>query len=310
MGKHTYTFTDRRRMNRAMRLSLGVGLLMLLIKCYAYYLTNSAAIFSDAAESVVHVFAVGFAAYSMWLSHKPADRDHTYGHDRITFFSAGFEGALIMIAALFILYHTAQKVIYGVTLENLDWGVVFISGATIINGWLGLYLIKKGKKYYSLVLEADGKHILTDCITSMGVILALVLTRVTGWFYFDPLIAGLIGLNILWTGIRLLKNSCDGLMDRSGPRLDRKIRQLLDEVTQRYQVSYHNLRHRDAGNRLMIEVHLLFPSGYSIAQAHEVATRIEQSIESQFDKPTELISHLEPLEGHDEIHAKLLGRDG
>lgn len=196
MGKITYSNDDRKHMNRAMRLSLTVGFLMLFLKCYAFFLTGSSAIFSDAAESVVHIFAVGFAAYSMWLSHKPADRDHPYGHDRITFFSAGFEGALIMIAALFILYQAVQKVLHGVELENLDWGMLFISVATVLNGWLGLYLVRQGKRYHSLVLEADGKHILTDCITSSGVIVALILTRVTGWLYFDPLIAGLIGLNI------------------------------------------------------------------------------------------------------------------
>lgn len=308
MGKITYSLEERRHMNRAMRLSLAVGFFMLIIKCYAFYLTGSSAIFSDAAESIVHIFAVGFAAYSMWLSHKPADRDHPYGHDRITFFSAGFEGALIMIAALFILYQAVQKLMFGVTLENLDWGMLFISAATILNGWLGLYLVRQGKKYHSLVLEADGKHILTDCITSSGVILALVLTRVTGWLYFDPLIAVLIGLNILWTGIRLLHNAFNGLMDRSDPSLDNKIRKVLNEVTQRYDVRFHNLRHRDAGNRLLIEVHLLFPSTFSIVQAHEVATCIEQLVETNFAKPTELVTHLEPIEDHDEVHARLLGR--
>lgn len=310
MGKITYSLEERRRMNRAMRLSLAVGFFMLIIKCYAFFLTGSSAIFSDAAESVVHIFAVGFAAYSMWLSHKPADRDHPYGHDRITFFSAGFEGALIMVAALFILHQAVQKIVYGVALENLDRGMLFISVATILNGWLGLYLIKQGKRYHSLVLEADGKHILTDCITSSGVILALILTRVTGWLYFDPLIAVLIGLNILWTGLRLLHDAFNGLMDRSDLSLDSKIRHVLDEVTKRYEVRYHNLRHRDAGNRLLIEVHLLFPSGFSLVQAHEVSTRIEQHVETSFAKPTEMVTHLEPLEDHDEVHSRLLGRGG
>src|ERR1700722_12285535 len=183
MGKITYTSDECRKMNRAMRLSFVIGFFMLAIKCYAYFLTGSAAILSDSAESIVHIFAVGFAAYSMWLSHKPADCDHTYGHDRITFFSAGFEGGLIIIAAIFIFYQAIQKILYGFELENLDQGMVFISIATILNGGLGFYLVHQGKRFYSLVLEADGKHILTDCITSLGVILALVLSRLTGWIY-------------------------------------------------------------------------------------------------------------------------------
>lgn len=293
-----------------MRLSFGIGIFMLILKSYAYYLTNSAAILSDAAESIVHVFAVGFAAYSMWLSHKPADRDHTYGHDRITFFSAGFEGGLIVIAAFFIIYQAIKKILYGFELDNLDQGMIFISIATFLNGALGFHLIRLGKRFHSLVLEADGKHILTDCLSSLGVLIALILTRTTGWIYFDPLIALLIGGNILWTGWRLIYNAFHGLMDRSDLNLDTKILNLLKGVTEERSIHFHNVRHRNAGNRLLIEVHLLFPSGLPIARAHELATQIEQSVEKAFDQPTELITHLEPLEGHDEIHARLLGREG
>lgn len=310
MGKITYSVEDRKRMNRAMRLSLAVGFLMLGIKCYAYFLTGSTAILSDSTESVIHVFAVGFAVYSMWLSHKPADHDHTYGHDRITFFSAGFEGGMIIIAALFIIYQAIQKILFGFELENLDLGVLIIAFATGLNGALGFYLVREGKRFHSLVLEADGKHILTDCVTSLGVIVALILTYVTGWIYFDPIIALLIGFNILWTGVKLLHKAFHGLMDRTDPALDLKIRHFLTEAVKKYQVRYHNVRHRNAGNRLLIEVHLLFPNDFSISEAHEVATTIESSIEMEFEKPTELVTHLEPMEGHDEIHARLLGHEG
>lgn len=305
-----YTQSDRIRMNKAMRLSLGIGFFMLLIKSYAYFLTGSAAIFSDAAESIVHVFAVGFAAYSMWLSHKPADKDHTYGHDRITFFSAGFEGALIMVAAFFILYQAVQKILYGFELENLDKGLLFISIATVLNGTLGLYLIRLGRKFHSIVLEADGKHILTDCITSLGVIIALILFHFTGWIYFDPILAILIGINILWTGWRLIHDAFHGLMDRADPDLDAKIRALLEKETTKKGARFHHLRHRNAGNRLMIDVHLLFPCHLPIAQAHELATDIEHKVEKLFEKPTEFVTHLEPIEGHDEIHSRLLGHEG
>ncbi len=299
-----YSRSERKRMNKAMRLSLSIGFFMLVIKTYAYFLTGSAAILSDAAESVVHVFAVGFAAYSMWLSHKPADEDHTYGHDRITFFSAGFEGALIMIAAFFILYQAIQKILHGFELENLDEGMLFISIATILNGGLGFYLMRLGNTFHSLVLEADGKHILTDCITSLGVIVALVLTRLTGWIYFDPILAILIGCNILWTGSRLIYNAFHGLMDRADPSLDAEIRALLEEETSKMGIRFHHLRHRNAGNRLMVEVHLLFSCNLAISKAHELATQIERKVEESFDKPTELITHLEPIEGQDENHKR------
>ncbi len=309
MGKQ-YAKHEKRAMNGAMRLSLAIGFLMLLMKTYAFWLTGSTAILSDAAESVVHVFAVGFAAYSMWLSHQPADKDHTYGHDRIAFFSAGFEGALIIIAAIFILYQSTQKLLCGFELENLDSGMVFVSVATLLNGGLGLFLVKQGRRYSSLVLEADGKHILTDCITSLGVLLALIFTRVTGWIYFDPIIALLIGVNILWTGGRLLYSCFQGLMDRADPELEPQLRAFLKRECENQTMHFHHLRYRDTGNRLMVEVHLLFPFEMPIAKAHELATCLELKMEKAFKKPTELVSHLEPFEGHDEVHNRLLGREG
>ncbi|MCH7675836.1 cation diffusion facilitator family transporter, partial [candidate division KSB1 bacterium] len=155
-----YTNKDKQILNDAarplkfaMRLSLGVGLLMLIIKIYASVITGSAAILSDAAESVVHVFAVSFAAFSLWLSMKPADKTHLYGHDRISFFSAGFEGAMIIVAGLYILYESIEKWLTGQYLENIEQGIGFIMLATVINGGLGWYLIRQGKKYHSIILE-------------------------------------------------------------------------------------------------------------------------------------------------------------
>lgn len=144
----------------AIRLSLGVGLLMFLGKTFAYYLTGSAAIFSDAAESVVHVAAVGFAAFSLWLSLKPADESHPYGHEKINFFSAGFEGAMIVIAAVFIVFSAIGKWMAGLHLERLGEGTLIVAGAALINGVLGWYLVWLGKRQGSLILEANGKHVL------------------------------------------------------------------------------------------------------------------------------------------------------
>lgn len=305
-----YPSQDRIKMNRAMALSLALGVLMLLMKVYAFFLTNSTAILSDAAESVVHLFAVGFATYSMWLSHKPADANHTYGHDRITFFSAGFEGGFILIASLYIIYHSIEKLINPSLLENLDSGMAFIAVAMCLNGALGYYLVRLGNRFQSLVLQADGKHLLTDCLTSLGVILALVLTWLTGWSYFDPLLALLVGVNIFWTGIKLIFNAFHGLMDRADPLLLARVKDLLDNEVKAEQVQYHRLRLRDAGNRLLIEVHLMFPSSLRIVDAHEIATSIEKKMEMSLDKPVEMVTHLEPIEGHDEVHVRLLGREG
>lgn len=308
--KDCFTQQNQQKLLGPMRLSLAVGCLMLVLKCSAYVLTGSAAILSDAAESIVHVFAVGFAAYSLKLSLKPADKDHPYGHDRVAFFSAGLEGALITLAAIFIAVEATKKLFSGVELEHLDLGMLFVSIATALNGFLGTYLVRRGRKYHSLVLEADGKHILTDCLTSLGVIIALVLTWLTGLLILDPLIALLIAGNILWTGFRLMREAVQGLMDQAEPELEGKIRSILSAQTEALGIDYHHLRYRNAGTRLLIEAHLLFPDELTLTQAHELATRLEKRVEGALEKPAELITHLEPRHSHDEIHNRLLGRQG
>ncbi|MBI3894415.1 MAG: cation diffusion facilitator family transporter, partial [Acidobacteria bacterium] len=173
----------------AMGLSLVVGLFMLVGKWIAYAITGSAAIFSDAAESVVHVVAVGFAAYSLWLSSKPANSRFPYGYERISYFSAGFEGALIILAAAVIIYQAIQRWLAGLILMNLGLGTMVVLAAALVNAGLGAYLVIKGRKNNSLILEANGKHVLTDSWTSFGVVGGLCLVLLTGWKPFDPLFA-------------------------------------------------------------------------------------------------------------------------
>ena len=201
----------------AIRVSLAIGFFMLGTKLLAYGMTGSAAILSDAAESVVHVVAVSFAAYSLWLSRKPPDPSHLYGHDKVAFFSAGFEGAMIVLAAVYIVYESIRRLIAGPKLENLGAGALLILVAGVINGALGGYLLWVGKKYGSLILEADGRHVLTDCLTSLGVVVGLGLTILTGWLRFDPIVAILVALDILWMGSKLIRQSIGGLMDEVDP---------------------------------------------------------------------------------------------
>lgn len=291
-------------MNFAMRLSFLVGLLMLVIKTYAYFVTGSAAIFSDAAESVIHVFAVGFAAFSMWLSLKPADENHPYGHEKINYFSAGFEGGMIIIAACFIIYESIQKMIFGFEIENVDQGILFIFLAAFINLLLGLYLVYKGKKHSSLILEANGKHILTDCYTSIGVIVSLILFKITGLEIFDPIVAILVGINILWTGFKLFKESVRGLMDQVDPKVHKKIIHFLYSHGMNKNFEFHKLRHRQAGNKIFIEFDLLFNDDLSLKEAHERACIIESELKKSLKCPCDIITHLEPKSSHDDIHKK------
>ena len=288
----------------AMRLSLVAGFFMLGTKALAYGMTGSAAILADAAESVVHVVAVSFAAYSLWLSSKPPDPTHLYGHDRVAFFSAGFEGAMIVLAAVYIVFESIHRLIAGPQLENLGVGALLVLAAGVINGALGGYLVWIGTKHGSLILEADGRHVLTDCLTSLGVIVGLGLTILTGWRRFDPIVAILVALQILWMGSKLIRQSIGGLMDEVDPATQAQILQILTEMTAEVGVEFHGLRHRNAGNTTWMEFHLLFPKDTSLESAHGLATRIEERIQQDSKVRTEVISHLETLEDHNEVHTR------
>ena len=293
---------ERRDQRFAMRLSLAFGVAMMVGKVAAYVLTGSAAILSDAAESVVHVIAVGFAVFSLWLSSRPANSKYLYGYERITFFSAGFEGAMIVLAAIVILYEAIHKWLMGLRLEHLGTGTLFLLAAAGVNLALGLYLVRTGRRTHSLILEADGKHVLTDSWTSFGVVGGLCLVMLTGWKPLDPLVAIAVALNIVWSGGRLIWRSATGLLDYSDPETGRRLRQRLDELCAELGVQYHGVRFRTTGNRLLVEVHLLFAHGTPVGEAHRIATQVEERLPEGLDIPAEVITHLESLEDHASVH--------
>jgi cation diffusion facilitator family transporter len=288
----------------AMRLSLGIGVFMLLGKGAAYFLTGSAAILSDAAESVIHVIAVAFAAFSLWLSSRPANKRFLYGYERITFFSAGFEGAMIILAAIAIIYAAIHKWLHGLAIQNLGIGTLFVLAASIINAGLGWYLVRTGRRNHSLILEANGKHVLTDSWTSFGVVGGLCLVMITSWKPFDPLLAIAVAINILWSGGHLVWRSARGLLDYSDPSIGRDLRAKLDALCHALGLRYHGVRFRTTGYRLMVELHLLFPSNCSIAEAHRLATLLEERLPDALGAPTEVITHLESIEDHAEVHRR------
>jgi len=286
----------------AMRLSLIVGVAMLLGKTAAYFITHSVAIFSDAAESIIHVIAVGFASYSLRLSSRPASPHFLYGYERITFFSAGFEGALIVVAAIAILIQSIREWMAGLQLQSLGAGVLLILSAGILNAGLGYYLLRVGRRSNSLILEADGKHVLTDSLTSFGVVAGLGLVLLTHWKPFDPLVAIAVAANILWSGGQLVWRSAVGLLDYSDPDAGRKIRGRLDAICSELNIQYHGVRFRTTGYRQIVEVHLLFPSLTSVTDAHALATILEERLPIELGIPAEVITHLESLEDHGEVH--------
>lgn len=287
---------------RAMRLSLAVGFLMLVLKMGAYVLTGSAAILGDAAESVVHVAAVSFAAFSLGYLHKPADDDHPYGHSKIAFFSAGIEGTLIIVAALFIIYKSVQRWILHLPPAHLDEGLALTTLAIVINAALGFYLVRTGRRAGSLIVEANGKHVLTDVWTSLGAIVGLGLVVLTGWHGWDPLCGLVMAANIIWTGCGLMRQSVGGLMDTADPQLNAALDAALRRETEKHGLKFHALRHRDAGDMHYVEVHLLFDDGIMLRDAHRVATEIEHAVQASVDRPVLITTHLECQDDHDELH--------
>ena len=300
--RHSMLTDTNASARRAMNISVVAGVGMLVLKFTAYALTGSTAIMSDAAESIIHVMAVLFAAYSLRLSTKPADQQHPYGHAKVSFFSAGAEGALILMAAIVIIYTAIQDWLGGLQLKRLDVGVALTALASIINAGLGWYLVRTGRRSNSIVLEANGQHVLTDCWTSIGVVIGLLLAWLTGWLFLDPLCAILVALNIVFSGVRLIQRSVGGLMDEADPGIQRQINDVLDTVCARNGISHHLMRQRFNGYAYEVDVHLLFPDEMAIKEAHRIATATEEDIAKALPMPAIITTHLEPREDHHHIH--------
>jgi cation diffusion facilitator family transporter len=286
---------------RIMNLSLAVAVLLLGAKVTAAAITGSSVIYSDAAESVVHLLAVCFAVWALRLAHKPADETHHFGHDKVAFLSAGFEGAMISAAALLIFYQAIRQMIFGVSIEHLGLGMALTAVAAAINLVLGLSLVATGKRGGSPLLRANGMHVLTDVWSSMAALVALGLYYYSGWVWWDPIAAILAALNILRVGYRLIRESLGGLLDETDPEWERKIRELLDDQVGKRGLSYHNLRHRHSGRTHWVEFHLVFDDLLSVGEAHAAATAIEACVADMLQPDGRVITHLEPRSAENEV---------
>ncbi len=294
--------TSYEEQKRMMSFSLAAAGLLLVAKIIAAVITGSSAIYSDAAESVVHFLAVCFAVWALRLAHKPADETHHFGHDKVSFLSAGFEGAMISAAAVLIFYEAIRQMIMGVNLQNLGFGAAVTGAAAGVNLVLGLSLLRLGKRSGSPLLRANGMHVLTDVWSSAAVLVALALYYYTDWVWWDPIAAILAALNILRVGYKLIRESLAGLLDESDPVMEKQLRELLDAEVAKRGLSYHNLRHRHSGRTHWIEFHLVFADDLTVGEAHHAATEIEASAAALLFPNGRVISHLEPksAEHHDE----------
>jgi len=279
---------------RVMMLAVAVGAMLMVLKFGAYVLTGSAGILSDALESIINVAASGFALYSVHLSTQPPDANHPYGHGKIEYFSAGFEGALIVLAAIAILYQAVPRFLDPRLLAHLGGGMILLAGATVMNFFLAWLLIRTGKQSNSLSLIADGKHLLTDVITSLGVLVGLLLVHLTGQLWLDPLAACLVAGNILYTGYKLLRESMGRLMDEADPELLEHIVQILNAYRRMEWIHVHQLRARRYGPHVHLDLHVVLPRFFDVAQTHQVIKEIEKVLQAELGSAAEIILHVDP----------------
>lgn len=270
------------------------GSLLMAVKFAAHFITNSDAILSDALESIINVAAGFFALYSIHLASKPKDLTHPYGHGKIEFVSAAFEGGLIVLAAIYISFESVMSFIFPHPLQKLDIGIWLTAGSGLVNLLLSWVLVRTGKKNYSAAMIADGKHLLTDTYTSVGLLIGLGLVYYTGLVWIDALIAFGMGIIILITGLRLIRTALAGLLDET----DQEIISLLVEKLNKYRkpewIDVHNMRIVRHGAAYHIDAHVTLPWYWSLEQAHEELTIIDKTLSSDIPNETEFFIHADP----------------
>jgi len=298
---------DHSPVRTALFISLTASCVSLALKVAAYLTTDSTAALSDAAESVVHLFAVIFVVYGYYLSRKPADDDHHYGHERVEFFSIGAEGAIIVIAGITIIYNAIESAILGVEIANIGRGMILMGAAALVNLAVGSYVIRVGRRENSMITVSNGKHTLTDVWTSGGVLLALGLIELTGWLFIDIAVSLFIAGYIIREAYTLLRYSVRGLMDTRNPDVDKALKEVLQQEASAQVKGWHHLRHRTSGGTTWVELHLVFEDDISLKAAHDHTTRLERKLIDALKTDAVVTIHLEPDESHDESHDILKG---
>jgi len=298
--------SNRASLTRFAWLSIGASILTIALKSSAYLLTNSVGFLSDAVESLVNLVAGIMALAMLTVAARPADDDHTYGHSKAEYFSSTTEGILILVAAGGIIFTAIQRFFDPQPLERLGLGLFISAAASLVNFAASRILLKAGKQANSITLEADAQHLMTDVWTSVGVISAIGFVALTGWQTLDPMIAILVGLNIVWTAYQLLRRSVAGLMDASLLGQDLKI---IETVMTKYRekgVVFHALRTRQSAARRFVSVHVLVPGAWTVHDAHHVAEDFEGDIRKELSDAI-VQTHLEPVDDEismQDIHEK------
>ena len=285
-------------------LSIAAALATIVLKSLAWWLTGSVGLLSDALESVVNLAGAMMALAMISLAEQPADEKHAYGHNKAEYFSGGFEGLLIVIAAVGIAVAAIDRLLHPQPLASLDTGLVISALASLINRVVARILLAAARRHRSLPLEADARHLMTDVWTSVAVIVGILGIGLTGWLWLDPLLALIFAGNIIYTGWTLLQRAVHGLMDMALPPAEHAA---VIAILERYRAAgadYHALRTRESGTRRFVDVHLLVPGEWSLRRAHDLAEALEHEIRVALPQ-AHVLTHLEPLDdprAHDDLH--------
>lgn len=285
----------RARLTRYAWLSVLTAVVIILLKVGAYRLTGSIGFLSDALESGANIVAAVITLVALTVAARPPDREHTFGHSKAEYLSSGAEGTLILVAAVVIAVQAVQRLLAPQPLEQVGLGVAVSAVAAAINFGVARVLLRAGQRHRSAALTADAHHLLTDVWTSLGVIVAVALVGLTGWLWLDPVIGLLVALQIILTGLKLVRLSINGLLDASLPADEvTRLTGVLDGYAPRG-VGYHALRTRQAGAQRFVSFHLLVPGSWSVQQGHELLEEIERDIRRQLE-PVNVLGHIEPRE--------------
>lgn len=291
---HPSNSHDRKFLTRFAWVSIGAAVLTIILKTAAYFLTGSVGLLSDALESLVNLVGGLMALAMLTIAARPADEDHVYGHSKAEYFSSGVEGTLILIAALSIIATAAPRLLYPRPLEQVGLGLAVSAGASVVNLIAALILLRAGKQYNSITLEANAHHLLTDVWTSVGVLIGVGLVALTGWQRLDPIVAFIVAANIIWSGFRIVRSSVLGLMDTALPPNEQAaIVKVLDNYKDEH-IQYHALRTRQSGARMFASVHILVPDKWTVLKGHGLLEKIEADIRHALPGIT-IFTHLEPI---------------
>lgn len=272
---------NRRTLVKFAWLSIAAALITIALKVVAWRITGSVGLFSDAAESLVNLVAAVVALVVLTVSSRPPDDDHQFGHSKAEYFSAVAEGTMIFVAAVVIIGSAIHRFFNLQELDELGLGLIVSVLASVVNGVVAAVLLRGGKKYRSITLKADGKHLLTDVWTTAGVLVAVGLVWLTGWLWLDPVIAMAVGLNIVWTGWKLLRESVNGLMDGvMEPEYEKAFHETLDKY-RTDEVDFHGIRSRVSGAVNFVEFHILVPGKWSVQRAHELVGQLESELQEK-----------------------------